>query len=124
MTSTSPDQPVEFDSPSESATERLARALAQVVPAGDVVALDGPLGAGKTRLVRALVQSLGCEDAFVSSPTFGLVQHYEAELPIVHIDADRLKSVDAFERMGGAQLFDPEGITLIEWAARISSRKV
>ena len=110
-----------YESHGEEETEFLADALAAVFQPGDVISLNGPLGSGKTRLVRALADSLGCSRAFVSSPTFGLVQHYEGDWPIVHIDAYRLSGAEEFEQMGGAELLDPEGLTLIEWAERIEA---
>jgi tRNA threonylcarbamoyladenosine biosynthesis protein TsaE len=110
-----------YESHSEEETESLADALAAVFQPGDVISLNGPLGSGKTRLVRALANSLGCGRAFVSSPTFGLVQHYEGDWPIVHIDAYRLSGAEEFEQMGGAELLDPEGLTLIEWAERVEA---
>jgi tRNA threonylcarbamoyladenosine biosynthesis protein TsaE len=110
---------VVFRSTSEDQTDRLAASLANVLEAGDVVAFEGTLGAGKTRLVRGLAGALHADRAFVSSPTFGLVQHYEGDLPLVHIDAYRLSGDAEFQRMGGAELFDAESITLIEWSERI-----
>ena len=118
--SPTPSSPLVFESVSEEDTEQLATAFAAIVRSGDVVALDGPLGAGKTRFVRGLAAALGSVKAFVGSPTFGLVQHYDGELPIVHIDAYRLKDTDEFERMGGRELFEPEAVTLVEWSDRIA----
>jgi tRNA threonylcarbamoyladenosine biosynthesis protein TsaE len=112
-------QPLVFESASEDATEQLAAAFSRGLVPGDVVALNGPLGAGKTRLVRGLAAALGSVQSFVSSPTFGLVQQYDGEIPLVHIDAYRLRDSEEFEQMGGRDLFDPEAVTLIEWAERI-----
>jgi tRNA threonylcarbamoyladenosine biosynthesis protein TsaE len=109
-----------FLSTSEAETDRLAAAFAKVLERGDVVAFEGTLGAGKTRLVRGLASALHADRSFVSSPTFGLVQQYEGDMPLVHIDAYRLSDAAELERMGGAELFDPEGITLIEWSERIA----
>ncbi len=109
-----------FLSSSEAETDRLAEAFARLLGPGDVVALEGTLGAGKTRLVRGLAAALHADLSFVSSPTFGLVQHYEGDLPLVHIDAYRLSGDDEFDRMGGPELFDAESVTLIEWSERIA----
>jgi len=108
-----------FESKSETETDRLAGAVASVLAAGDVAAFEGTLGAGKTRFVRGLAAAFHADRTSVSSPTFGLVQHYDGELPLVHIDAYRLTGAEEFERMGGAELFDPEGVTLIEWSEQI-----
>ena len=109
-----------FQSTGEDETDRLAKALAEVLAPSDVVAFEGTLGAGKTRLVRGLASALNADRSHVSSPTFGLVQHYDGDLPIVHIDAYRLSGEAEFERMGGAELFDLESVTLIEWSERIT----
>lgn len=109
-----------WESRTEDETDQLAGALAAIVEPGEVIALEGPLGAGKTRLVRGIATALGSVKAFVSSPTFGLVQHYDGETPIVHIDAYRLHDSEEFERLGGRELFEPEAITLIEWSSRIA----
>ncbi len=114
-----PSAEVVFLATSEAETERLAHALAAVLEAGDVVALEGTLGAGKTRLVRGLAAALHADRSFVSSPTFGLVQHYDGDLPLIHIDAYRLSGDEEFQRMGGIELFDIESVTLIEWSERI-----
>ncbi|QDT55431.1 tRNA threonylcarbamoyladenosine biosynthesis protein TsaE [Caulifigura coniformis] len=114
-----PEASLVFESTSEAETDRLAQALAKGLAAGDVAAFEGTLGAGKTRFVRGLAAALHADRSSVSSPTFGLVQHYDGELPLVHIDAYRLTGTEEFERMGGAELFDPEGVTLIEWSERI-----
>jgi tRNA threonylcarbamoyladenosine biosynthesis protein TsaE len=116
----SEDSAAVFLSTSEVETDRLAEGFAGLLEPGDVVAFEGTLGAGKTRFVRGLAQALHADRSFVSSPTFGLVQHYEGDVPLVHIDAYRLSDSSEFERMGGAELFDAEGVTLIEWSERIA----
>lgn len=112
--------PVVFEAATEAETQQFARRFASQLRPGDVVTLDGPLGAGKTRFVQGVAAALGCENAFVNSPTFGLVQIYAGRMPVVHIDAYRLKDEDEFEELGGRELFDPQGVTLIEWADRIA----
>jgi tRNA threonylcarbamoyladenosine biosynthesis protein TsaE len=113
------DSTVGFLSNSEIETDRLAAAFAGLLQPGDVVAFEGTLGAGKTRFVRGLAAALHAERLAVSSPTFGLVQPYDGDLPLVHIDAYRLSGSEEFERMGGAELFDAQAATLIEWSERI-----
>lgn len=102
----------------EAATQRLGRFLAGSVQAGDVIALDGPLGAGKTTLVRALVEELGGDPAEVSSPTFTLLNRYDARLPVVHVDAYRLQGPGALAGLGFDELAE-DGIGIIEWAERV-----
>ena len=104
----------------EAATQRLGRLLAGAVQAGDVIALDGPLGAGKTTLVRALVAELGGDPAEVASPTFTLLNRYIARLPVVHVDAYRLQGPAGLAGLGFDELAE-EGIGVVEWAERVSA---
>ena len=85
-----------------------------------VAALVGPLGAGKTHLVRAVAQGLGVRDGrVVSSPTFVLIQEYAARLPIYHFDAYRLRSAADFFDLGVHEYFAGDGVCLVEWAERV-----
>lgn len=105
---------VELDG--EAETEALGRALAETVAPDTVVGLVGPLGAGKTRLSRAIAESLGVDPAAIASPTFVLIHEYEGELPIFHFDAYRLPSPAAFEDLGPADYWSAGGVCLVEWA--------
>lgn len=88
---------------------------------GAVIALVGPLGAGKTFLVRAIAEGLGIANpAEVTSPTFVLHQVYVARLPIHHFDVYRLKLPQDFIALGALEHFEEEGVCLVEWADRIS----
>src|SRR5215468_64929 len=109
----------QFDATSESATAELGRRLAELLFPGAVVGLIGPLGAGKTHLVRAIAEGLGLRDGAVSSPTFVLIQEYQARLPIYHFDAYRLRSEGEFFDLGAHEYFDGDGVCLIEWADRV-----
>ncbi len=108
-----------FASDSEEDTARFGQRVARTLSAGDVVALQGQLGAGKTRLVQAIAAELGCSQAFVVSPTFTLIHEYDGQLPVYHVDAYRLKNSDEFLDMGGGELLNGDGVCLIEWADRI-----
>jgi tRNA threonylcarbamoyladenosine biosynthesis protein TsaE len=104
------------------ATECLGRRLAESLFAGAVVALIGPLGAGKTHLVRAVAQGLGISDRrVVNSPTFVLIQEYTARLPIYHFDAYRLDTPAEFFDLGAHEYFDGRGVCLVEWADRVET---
>ncbi len=106
------------ESPAE--TRRLGHRLAAALPIGSVVALNGPLGAGKTTLVRSIAEALGCDEALVNSPTFTIVQEYSGRIPAFHVDAYRLKDSDEFLELGGPELLNAGGVCLIEWAERIA----
>jgi len=106
--------------PDSEATRALGRWLASQVQAGDVVLLDGPLGAGKTTLVRALVEALGGDPALVASPTFTLMNLYAARLPIAHVDAYRLEHPGQLAALGFDEVID-DGLGVIEWAERVAA---
>jgi tRNA threonylcarbamoyladenosine biosynthesis protein TsaE len=104
---------------SEQETQRLGRALADVAEPGIVIGLVGPLGAGKTLLVRAIAERLGVDDAAIASPTFVLIHEYDGKIPVYHFDAYRLESVMAFEDLGVADYWSAGGLCLVEWADRV-----
>ncbi len=125
------------DLPELGATNALARSLARVLRPGDVVTLDGDLGAGKTTLVRALARALNVPDGAVSSPTFVVINQYsippargQDALPLaggqlIHVDAYRVHEAPELENAGWDHLFDmhahPIGAAaaIIEWPSRI-----
>ena len=100
-------------------TQRLGSDLASVLRQGDVVALIGPLGAGKTHLTQAVAEHFGLSRDEVNSPTFVLIQEYDGTIPICHIDAYRLSDIDEFLELGADELLGSENICLIEWADRV-----
>ncbi|MCL4221397.1 MAG: tRNA (adenosine(37)-N6)-threonylcarbamoyltransferase complex ATPase subunit type 1 TsaE [Phycisphaerales bacterium] len=105
-------------------TAALARRLAGVLRPGDLVLLDGALGAGKTTLIRSLAEALGINPRAVASPTFVIAHEYS--LPtggrLVHVDAYRLGGQDPeeLELLGWDHLTGPDVIVLIEWGERIA----
>jgi tRNA threonylcarbamoyl adenosine modification protein YjeE len=106
----------------EQATALLGNDLAAALRAGDVVALVGDLGAGKTALARAMIRSLAGDPALeVPSPTFTIVQTYDARLPVAHFDLYRMSSPQELEELG----FDEAaagGAVLVEWPDRAADR--
>jgi tRNA threonylcarbamoyladenosine biosynthesis protein TsaE len=110
-----------LNAPDIAATESLGRRLAARLFPGAVVALIGPLGAGKTHLTRALVAGLGGDARRVASPTFALIHEYDARWPVYHFDAYRLPNVTAFAELGVDEYFGGDGICVIEWADRVES---
>jgi tRNA threonylcarbamoyladenosine biosynthesis protein TsaE len=106
------------DLPDERATASLAARIAALARTGDVIALEGELGAGKTSFARAFIRARGSDEA-VPSPTFTLVQIYETgDVPIWHFDAYRLRDPDEAWELGIEEAFR-DGISLIEWPERL-----
>ena len=107
-----------FESRSENETIEIAAEFAKSLKSGDVVALGGDLGAGKTAFVKGVSKALLAKDA-VSSPTFSLVNQYDGKLTIYHFDAYRLQNI----RPEDCDFFDDylfsDGVCLIEWAENI-----
>jgi tRNA threonylcarbamoyladenosine biosynthesis protein TsaE len=108
---------------SESETEQLGRAMSEIVEAGVVIGLVGTLGAGKTRLVRAMAEALGVDPGVISSPTFVLIHEYQGRLPISHFDAYRLADPDEFDALGASDHWsEGDRLCLIEWADLVADR--
>jgi tRNA threonylcarbamoyl adenosine modification protein YjeE len=103
--------------PDVTATQRLAATLAEAAVRGDVFVLDGPLGAGKTTLARYLVEALGGDPKAVASPTFTLMNRYDGNVEIVHVDAYRLRGNRQLESLGFFEAVD-EAIGIVEWGER------
>jgi tRNA threonylcarbamoyladenosine biosynthesis protein TsaE len=111
---------VTFETVDEPATHSLGAALAEVLPGGAVVALIGPLGAGKTRLIRAVTEAAGVAKGAVASPTFVLVHEYQGRVPIFHLDVYRLRDEDEFLALGPEEYFSQPGWSFVEWADRVA----
>jgi len=100
----------------------LADALAAVLAPGDVVFLQGELGAGKTTLTQYLARALGVNgDQYVSSPSFALLHEYSGRLPVYHMDLYRLSDAEDVEAAGLVEYLEQQGVTLIEWPDRLGS---
>lgn len=97
-----------------AAGERLAATLGP----GDVVALTGALGAGKTCFVQGLARGLGVATV-ATSPTFVLINEYRGRLPVHHVDAYRTSSLTELLDLGLLEIFDADGVTLVEWADKL-----
>jgi len=110
---------VEFTSHTPQETERIGELLGSVLTRGDIIALAGELGTGKTTLVRGVARGMGIEGAEVASPSFTLVNEYEGPLPLYHIDLYRLDDEGDLLAIDYDEYIRGDGVVVIEWADRI-----
>jgi tRNA threonylcarbamoyladenosine biosynthesis protein TsaE len=110
-----------FITRSESETLGLAAGLARTLGPGDVVALIGDLGAGKTVFAKGVAGALGVCGA-VTSPTFTLIQEYRGSIPLYHMDLYRLRDIKEILDIGAEDYFYGDGVCLIEWAEKLGDR--
>ncbi len=110
---------LEILSTSVEQTQDIGAQLGKFLRAGDVIALQGDLGAGKTNFVQGLARGLDISED-VNSPTFILAnEYYSGRLPLYHIDAYRVESADEARGFGLDDYLSGEGVTVIEWAERV-----
>ena len=106
----------------EAETLTLAAALASLLAPGDLIGLEGGLGAGKTTFARGAIHGLGVPtDTVVTSPTFALVHQYDGRLPIAHADFYRLNEGAALEELGIDELLEEGSVLLVEWGRKFPS---
>lgn len=96
----------------------MGRKIGAFLSPNDVLALEGPLGAGKTTLVQGISEGLGIRD-YVTSPTFILINEYQGEVPLFHIDLYRLDEGVGVRALGLEEYFDKGGVCVIEWAEKL-----
>jgi len=107
---------------STSETIQIGKSIGSLLLPGDVVALVGELGAGKTQFIKGLAAGAGIrKPAYVSSPSFTLINEYEGKIPFYHIDLFRLETEKEAGDLGLEEYFQGIGITAIEWADKIPS---
>jgi len=108
--------------PTRRATRRLGAALAAALAPGDLLLLEGDLGAGKTFLVRAIARGLGVPSAVrITSPTFTLIHEHVGRMPIVHADLYRLGLPDELVELGLVERVGSDAVVLIEWGERFAA---
>lgn len=107
-------------SSSQQETVRVGQKLGSLLMPGDVLALSGSLGSGKTTFVKGLALGLGvASESEVKSPTFVLLHLYEGRYRIYHLDLFRLETLEEVENLGWDDLLRGDGILVIEWAEKI-----
>lgn len=106
-----------FETYSPEQTEEAGFVLASLLPKGTLVALHGDLAAGKTCFVRGMARCFD-QHAPVHSPTFTLVNQYGTDMPLFHLDLYRLGGPEELADLGYEEVFDSEGVCVVEWAER------
>lgn len=102
-----------------SDTEKLGRLLGRLAQPGDVICLDGDLGAGKTALSQAIARGLEVPDnCYVTSPSFAILHEYRGRIPMYHMDFFRLQDAGEVADLGFEEYFYLLGLTVIEWSSR------
>jgi len=110
-----------FVTTDEEATLDLASRFGRTLGPGDVVALVGDLGAGKTVFAKGIASALGVDEA-VSSPTFVLIHEYAGSLPLYHMDLYRLAGEREILDIGVEEYFYGDGVSVVEWAEKLGPR--
>ncbi|MEX1008921.1 MAG: tRNA (adenosine(37)-N6)-threonylcarbamoyltransferase complex ATPase subunit type 1 TsaE [Acidimicrobiia bacterium] len=105
---------------SSAETFSLAARVGTILRAGDVVALVGDLGVGKTVFAKGIARALGIDEEVVS-PTFTLVREYEAPVPLVHVDVYRLDHLQELHDVGFDELVGGPSVTVVEWGDRVGA---
>ena len=111
----------EIISVSAEQTTELAHRIGERLQKGDVLALSGELGAGKTCFTGGLALGLGIDTKYrITSPTFTLINEYPAKIKLYHFDIYRIKDYTDFEELGYEEYFSGDGVVVIEWAEKIA----
>ena len=109
----------ELKTNSSEETSQFAERLAALLQPGDVIALEGDLGAGKTTFTKGLAKGLNIKRT-VNSPTFTIIKEYKGKLPLYHMDVYRV--ADSLEDLGFDEYFEGNGVTVVEWAHLIKEQ--
>jgi tRNA threonylcarbamoyladenosine biosynthesis protein TsaE len=99
-------------------TEDFGIKLGKLLEPGDIVCLNGELGAGKTTMTKSIGIGLGVEE-YITSPTFTLINQYRGRMPVYHFDVYRLENVEELYDLGFDEYFFGNGVCIIEWAEKI-----
>ena len=107
-----------FNTTNPEETMAAAKAVAEKLLPGDIVAMKGDLGAGKTVFVKGAAEALGCSET-VTSPTFAIVNEYEGRVPVRHFDVYRIEDEDDLYSTGFYDYMDGKSVLFIEWSENI-----
>ncbi len=125
MTGPGEKDTLEIISNSAAETVQLGRRIGEALKGGEVIGLIGPLGSGKTHLIKGIAEGAGATDANrVSSPTFVIVNEYlstSALLDVYHVDAYRIQSIAEFEMLGFDEFCRGDSVVVIEWADKVAA---
>lgn len=113
---------IEFEALSSEESYKVTAALLPLLQTNRIVVFDGPMGSGKTSLIKNLCNALGVTD-LVNSPTYGLINEYKTKTnqPIYHFDFYRINTIEEAFDMGAEEYFYSEHLCLIEWADKVLS---
>ena len=105
-----------FTTNSPEETKCLGKKIGRFLKEGDVIALVGTLGAGKTVIANGLCCGLGVKENYITSPTYTIINHYDGRIPVYHIDLYRLKDSSELYNLGWDEYIYGHGVCVIEWA--------
>lgn len=101
-------------------TKQFGIVLGKLLKSGDIICLNGDLGAGKTTLTKSIGLGLDVDD-YITSPTFTLINEYEGRIPLYHFDVYRLENAHELDDLGFDDYFYGNGVSIIEWAEKIEN---
>ncbi len=110
-----------FESNSVSDTIAFGKQFAEKLNSGDIVCLEGDLGAGKTHFVKGVASYFGIDKSTVNSPTFTLINEYHGKISVYHFDCYRLKSEQEALEIGAEEYLFGDGVSIIEWPSKIKN---
>ncbi len=111
---------IEIISNNPLTTIKLGKRLGILLTAGDVIALTGELGSGKTTFTKGIASGLGIDEDRVKSPSFVLIKEYHGRIPLYHFDLYRLNDLDSIRATGYEEYLYGDGAAVIEWAERLN----
>ena len=109
-----------FTAKNEDETIALGEKIGELLSKGDIIAMEGTLGAGKTTITKGIAKALGVID-HITSPTFCLISEYAGKMPLYHMDVYRLDGVEDFQGLGVDDMLYGDGVSIIEWSEKVKS---